>query len=250
MQFSFPPASPSRWLKWSPPSSSWPSSTPPASASNPTSPSSMRCTSPSVSWQIQIEFLQFSLRKSHLQKQLSWDLRPWKGLASFRQYVEVGLGLIAWWEHFCKFSIYINGAQWGGGWGGWNFWSDENCWWQQLSWQNLGLHSYQDDVPLSAREHLCLAVGGPIPGILVMIVWFRPCFIFDVAVDGKIMINALQWLKNPNSTHRRNRSEKLWLVLARERFKQRECSLVFRIFYFAMFMKWILHLIPLKYCTV
>ena len=128
MQFSFPPASPSRWLKWSPPSSSWPSSTPPASASNPTSPSSMRCTSPSVSWQIQIEFLQFSLRKSHLQKQLSWDLRPWKGLASFRQYVEVGLGLIAWWEHFCKFSIYINGAQWGGGLRGVKF----LVWWKLL----------------------------------------------------------------------------------------------------------------------
>ena len=113
MQFSFPPASPSRWLKWSPPSSSWPSSTPPGSASNPTSPSSMRCTSPSVSWQIQIEFLQLSLRESHLQKQLSGNLRPWKRLASFRQYVEVGLGFIAWWEHFCKFSI-CNNRGWGG----------------------------------------------------------------------------------------------------------------------------------------
>ena len=53
------------------------------------------------------------------------------------------------------------------------FWSDENCWWQQLWWQNLGLRTHRDDDPLAAREHLCLAVGGPIPGILVVIFLFN-----------------------------------------------------------------------------
>ena len=28
--------------------------------------------------------------------------------------MEVGLGFIAWWEHFCKFSMYSNGTEEGG----------------------------------------------------------------------------------------------------------------------------------------